>query len=52
MVDTDIDTLRVLLRLSNPETASRHYFWFYFYDLEKPEVCFSPPTKGTSWLSG
>ncbi len=37
-VDTDIDTLRVLLRLANPETASRHYFWFYFYDLEKPEV--------------
>lgn len=39
----DIDSLRVQLRFINPETASKLYFWFYFYDLEKPERMFQDP---------
>ena len=39
----DLNNMKVKLRFTNSETASKHSFWFYFYDLEKPENMWQDP---------
>eukprot|EP01087_Luapelamoeba_hula_P010094 TRINITY_DN2658_c0_g1_i4.p1 TRINITY_DN2658_c0_g1~~TRINITY_DN2658_c0_g1_i4.p1 ORF type:complete len:3811 (+),score=698.07 TRINITY_DN2658_c0_g1_i4:295-11727(+) len=39
----DLNEMRVRVRFINSETASKHSFWFYFYELEKPDRMWQDP---------